>query len=107
MVHGASFYVCADETQAVMRAFDVRFAVTDGLIRLYRDSFGLDLARLNASGEWNLPVPAAFVIDRDGIIKGRHFSHDFTVRVEPEYIVGALSALPEYAAEFVGPLASP
>jgi peroxiredoxin len=101
--NGALLDVCADEEQAVMQAYDVRFAVTSSVIQLYRDAFGLDLAELNANGEWNLPVPATFVIDTDRIIKGRQFSHDFTVRVEPSYILDALSALPAPSPEFAAP----
>jgi peroxiredoxin len=97
----AGFDVCSDPEQRVMAAFDVRFALDPGIRDLYQNVFGLDLERLNASGQWNLPVPATFIIDRDGIIKGRQFSHDFTVRVEPTYIVEVLDRLPEPSPELV------
>jgi peroxiredoxin len=99
----APFEICADALQAVMAAFEVKFSVTQSIIDLYRNTFGLDLNQLNANGEWNLPVPATFVIDRDGIIKGRQFSHDFMVRVEPSYVLEVLGRLPALSPEFIAP----
>jgi peroxiredoxin len=85
--------VCSDPDQRVLCAYRVRFRVAPEVKQLYLDHLGLDLGRINASGEWNLPVPACFVIDRDGVIKGRQFCHDFRVRVEPGYILDVLDEL--------------
>jgi peroxiredoxin len=98
--HQGDYDMCSDADQSVMRDFDVRFEVTPKVITLYRDTFGLDLSELNANGEWNLPVPATFVIDTDGIVKARQFSHDFTVRAEPSYVLDSLAALPASTPEF-------
>jgi peroxiredoxin len=95
------FDVCQDELMNVLAAYDVKFELVAPLVALYRDRFALDLAALNANGQWNLPVPATFIIDRDRTIKARQFSHDFTVRVDPSYILAALDALPESSPELV------
>jgi peroxiredoxin len=92
--------VCHDELQNVISAYQVKFDVDARLIKVYREVFGIDLAQLNADGQLHLPVPAAFIVDRDRIIKGRQFSHDFRVRVEPSYIVDVLAALPQVSPEF-------
>jgi peroxiredoxin len=101
--HSRAGDICSDTKQMVMKAFDVRFDVTPEVIGLYRDTFGLDLSKLNANGAWNLPVPATFVIDTDSIIKARQFSHDYTVRAEPWYILESLACLPGVMPEFPGP----
>jgi peroxiredoxin len=95
--------VCHDESQQVLSAYQVRFPVDHELAVLYRDSFGLDLAMLNANGQWNLPVPATFIVDETRVIKARQFHPDFRVRVEPGYILQALDRLPESSPEFVAP----
>ncbi len=100
LAEGSSMDVCSDETQEVLAAYQVRFAISPSLVRAYRTSFGLDLAQLNANGQWNLPVPATFVIDRDGVIKARQFCPDFRVRAEPGYILQALDRLPRRSLEF-------
>jgi peroxiredoxin len=101
--HQDGIEVCHDELQNVIAAYHVKFNVDARLIKMYRETFGLDLAELNASGQWHLPVPATFIVDRDRIIKGRQFSHDFTVRVEPSYILDVLQSLPARSLEFVAP----
>ncbi len=47
----------------------------------------------NINGSWNLPVPATFVLDQQGIICGRHVSSDFLTRIEPIEIIGTLERL--------------
>lgn len=94
------FDVCSDDTHEVMAAFDVRFPVPESVHVTYRDVFGLDLTKVNAGGLLNLPVPATFVIDRDGVIKGRQFDPDFRLRAEPSYIISAVERLPGISREF-------
>ncbi len=96
----APFDICSDDTHEVMAAYDVRFPVSEKVHTTYRDLFGLDLTQINAGGLLNLPVPATFIIDRDGIIKARQFDPDFRVRAEPEYILSALMNLPALSEEF-------
>lgn len=100
---GSGMDVCSDQTQEVLAGFQVRFPLSASLIRSYRTSFGLDLSQLNANGQWNLPVPASFVVDQDGVIKARQFCPDFRVRVEPGYLLQALDRLPLSSPEFVAP----
>jgi peroxiredoxin len=40
-----------------------------------------------------LPVPATFIIDRDGVIRARFVNADWRVRMEPADIIAALRAL--------------
>lgn len=103
MAERSGMDVCHDEAQAVLKSYRVRFPVDPDLMALYRDSFGLDLALLNANGQWNLPVPATFVIDGGRVIRARQFCHDFRVRVEPGYILQSLDRLPRSSPEFVAP----
>lgn len=97
--HGLKFLVLSDENQEAITSFNVRFKVSLEVSNLYKKSFGLDLQQLNATGIWNLPVPATFIIDTDRIIKARHFSHDYMIRMEPDDIVDALLNLPEISLE--------
>ena len=42
---------------------------------------------------WTLPMPARFVIDRQGIMRWRDVDPDYTTRPEPADTVAALRAL--------------
>jgi peroxiredoxin len=56
--------------------------------------FQNDPAKQNADGSRSLPVPATFVIDRDGIMRAAFVSADWRVRAEPADIEAVLLSLP-------------
>ncbi len=43
--------------------------------------------------EFELPVPATFVVDRNGVVAMRHVDADYTTHVEPSEVVAAVQAL--------------
>jgi len=84
------FDVLSDVDQAVIRAFKVQFTVPADLQDLHVNVFDNDLRDHNADRSWHLPVPATFVIDRDGVVRAAHVSADYRTRMEPADIVAAL-----------------
>ncbi|SHJ30196.1 Peroxiredoxin [Roseomonas rosea] len=54
----------------------------------------LDLGERQGSSSWFLPVPATFVVDREGIVRWSFVDVDFTRRAEPDDVLAALRALP-------------
>ncbi|HKJ71719.1 MAG TPA: peroxiredoxin-like family protein [Gammaproteobacteria bacterium] len=92
---GLPFEVLSDLDNRVMRAYNLFFRVPEGMVRVYRDRLGLDLADYNGDGRYVLPVPATFVIDREGIIRAAFARVDYKKRMEPAAILEALRHLPE------------
>ena len=88
-----SFEVLSDIDQAVMSSYKVRFTLPDDLQDLHRNVFDNDLRQHTADGSWSLPVPATFVIDRDGSIRAAHVSADYRTRMEPAAVIAALDNL--------------
>jgi peroxiredoxin len=78
-----TFPILWDEQSKVAEAFGLAFVLPDDLREVYR-SFGNDLAVRNADPSWRLPVPARFVIDKVGIVRGVQADPDYTFRPEPE-----------------------
>lgn len=60
---------------------------------------GIDLGKWNASGEWELPAGATFVIDRSGIIRYRFADWDHTVRADPSDVLRAVRDLQQEVAD--------
>jgi peroxiredoxin len=87
------FDVLSDVDQSVMRAYRVQFAMPEKVKDIYLGVFALDLGEQNTDGSWNLPVPGTFIIDRQGIIRKRHVTADFTRRMEPDDVLEALESL--------------
>lgn len=86
-----SFEVLSDQGNAVARAFGLVFRVNDEVNTLYRE-FGIDLEATNGDESHELPIPATFVIDRDGTIIKAYVDADYTKRLEPGEIVKSLRA---------------
>jgi len=53
---------------------------------------GVDLAAINGGDGWELPIPATFVIGRNGRVRLAHAETDHRERLSPEAIVDALVA---------------
>ena len=68
------------------------FVLPDYLRDLYK-SFGSTLNRFHDESEYRLPIPARYVIDREGIIHGAEVNADYTIRPEPSETVGLLRTL--------------
>ena len=88
-----TFDVLSDAGNAVAAQFGVKFAVSDDVKKIYQ-GFGIDLEKVNADASWTLPMPARFIVDRDGVIRYAQADPDYTVRPEPADTVAALRALP-------------
>lgn len=52
---------------------------------------GIELQKYNGSKSWFLPIPATFVVGRDGVIVDRFVDPDFRNRMEINDILAALS----------------
>jgi len=77
---GAVFPVLYDEGMKVSKGYAVSYTVDDKLAARYKN-FGTDLLLVNAQqGKPALPVPAVYVISRDGFVTYRFFDADFKKR---------------------------
>lgn len=93
--HALEFDVLSDVEQSVIRAYRVQFTLPADIKDLYLNTFHNDLSTQTADGSWAPPIPAAFVIDRAGVIRARHAAVDYRTRMDPDDIETALSELGE------------
>ncbi|HWC39729.1 MAG TPA: peroxiredoxin-like family protein [Acidimicrobiales bacterium] len=87
------FDVLSDVDQAVIRAYKLQFTVPVDLQDVHLNAFHVDLRDHNADRSWQLPVPATFVIGRDGVVRAAQVSADYRTRMEPGDIIAALDDL--------------
>jgi peroxiredoxin len=90
------FALLRDFGNRAAEAYGLVFTLPEDLRAVYTE-FGIDLARGNGDGTWRLPIPARFVIDREGIIRAVDADPDYTRRPEPAGTVEILRALPRPA----------
>ena len=90
---GLGFDVLSDIHQEAIRAYRLQFPPPAAVKDVYANQFGNDLSAQNADGSWDLPVPATFVLDRDGMVRAASVSADYTTRMEPDDVLDALRRL--------------
>lgn len=86
------FEVLSDVGAKVAGAYRILFDLSDRLKAAYL-GMGRDLSADNADGQWHLPIPATYVIDRDGRIEGAYIDPEYRNRLEPSQILDALKTL--------------
>jgi len=86
------FPILSDPGAKTADAFGLRFELPDDLVEVYK-SFGNDLPRLNGVNEWALPMPARYVIGRDGVIAYAEVNPDYRRRPDPSELLPVLKSL--------------
>ena len=87
--HTLPFPLLRDEGAAVAAAFGAAYSVPSSMQSYYR-SILVNIPFINGEQSWRLPVPATFVIGRDGVIRWSQGHADFRVRPEPTDALKAL-----------------
>lgn len=87
------FPVLSDQDARVASQYGVAWKVPELILNHMRVDRNLDLEKLNNGNGSILPIPATFVIGRDGVVKWRFVDVDYRKRAEPEDIVTALRKL--------------
>ena len=74
--HKLSYPIIRDDELAIARSFGLAFELPAAIKEIYQ-GFGIDLPKNTGRDAWELPVPARFVIDRDGteLKVSRSFRH--------------------------------
>lgn len=85
-----AFPVLSDSALQAATAFGVAFEMPLELIELY-SRVGNDLPMLNGNGRWVLPVPATYVIDRDGRVAYAYVEADYRERAEPADVLATVA----------------
>ena len=87
-----AYPVLSDSALSAANGFGVAFEMPQSLIALYRAG-GNDLPVQNGNGRWVLPLPATYVIGRDGRITFAHIEADYRERAEPADVLRQLERL--------------
>ena len=75
----ASFSLLSDKGYKIMKAYKVDFVMEEGLVSKYK-GYGIDVAKNNGALDAVLPVPATYIIGKNGRIKFVQFDKDYKKR---------------------------
>ena len=87
--HKLRFPLLSDIGNKVGRQFGLTYSVPAAQEAIYRRAF-VNLPFTNGDDSWELPIPATFILDRDGTILYASANEDYTDRPEPSDIIRVL-----------------
>jgi peroxiredoxin len=91
--HKLRFPLLVDARNSVARRFGLVYRVPEDQQAIYQRTF-VNLPFVNGDDSWELPIPATYIIDRDGKIVYASANEDYTERPEPLEILSQLEAVP-------------
>jgi peroxiredoxin len=84
--HKLRFPLLSDAGNKVARQFGLTYRVPAEQESVYRKAF-VNLPFVNGDDRWELPIPATYIIDRDGTVLYASANEEYTERPEPAEIV--------------------
>jgi peroxiredoxin len=89
--HRLRFPLLSDAGNKVARQFGLTYRVPVPQEAVFRRAF-VNLPFTNGDQSWELPIPATYILDRDGTVLYASANEDYTERPEPAEILNFLSS---------------
>jgi len=86
-MHKITFTVIYDCQEKIMNDFNVMFSVTKAYQDKILSSLSTDIAKNNGHDPAHLPVPATFIINKQGIITAVQFDPDYQKRASVKWML--------------------
>ena len=87
--HKLRFPLLFDAGNNIARQFGLTYRVSDEQQAVYQRAF-VNLPFVNGDDSWELPIPATYIIDRDGTVLYASANEDYAERPEPRDILRVL-----------------
>jgi peroxiredoxin len=91
--HKLCFPLLSDAGNKIARQFGLTYRAPEAQEAIYRRAF-VNLPFTNGDESWELPVPATYIIDRDGVVLFASANEDYTERPEPAEVLRILEQHP-------------
>jgi len=85
-----TFEVLSDEHNKIAKEYGLVFSLAQELRPIY-SKFGIDIPTSNADDSFELPMPATYLIKKNGEILYSFIDEDYTKRCEPQIILDIIS----------------
>jgi peroxiredoxin len=85
----ATFTLVHDRDYAFAKAFDVLFRPDQKTLGVYNTMLGADLKHSHSDESQQLPVPATFLLDENGVVLWRHVDPNYKNRASVASIIAA------------------
>lgn len=86
-----TYTLLSDSTMEAAQAFGLAFTVDEATLEKYA-GYGIDLEAASGEKHHMLPVPAVFLVGKDGVIDFAYANPDYKTRIEPEVLLAKAKA---------------
>jgi peroxiredoxin len=86
-LHNLTFTVIYDCQEKIMKDYEVMFSVTKAYQEKIKSKYSIDIAENNGRDAARLPVPATYIINRDGIVVAVQFDPDYKNRASVKWML--------------------
>lgn len=86
-LHNLSFTVIYDCQEKIMKDYDLMFNVTRAYQDKVQSNYSVDIAKFNGRDVAHLPVPATYIINKDGFIVAVQFDPDYKNRASVKWML--------------------
>jgi peroxiredoxin len=90
--HALVYEVLSDIKNNVARQFGLVYVLDERLQGIYKE-FGIDIPAMNNDESYEIPIPATYVIDKEGIVVSAFAEADYTKREEPSKVIETLKKI--------------
>ncbi len=85
------FLLLTDMDNGYAMSLNLAIWLGPDIVRLFSRS-GIDLPKYHGNDAWMVPIPATFVVGRDGKVAARFIDPDFRKRMELDHLLAAFSS---------------
>lgn len=85
--------ILRDPQNKLAAQFGIVFELDEKVDGIYKNAFKMDLTKINETEKSTLPMPATYVIDKEGVIQFSYAKADYTQRAEPSDVLAALKTI--------------
>lgn len=86
------FEVLSDVGNQVARKFGLVFQIPPKTAKVYQE-LNTDITKNNGDDTWELPLPATYLVRKDGTVAFAYVNADYTYRCDPEEIINHLKSI--------------
>lgn len=87
-----NYFQITDTDNSIATKFGIVYEVERSQKELF-SQWGVDLAKLNHAEKWELPLPATYIISKDGCVDFKFVHSDYRKRLEPLTVLERLQEL--------------
>jgi peroxiredoxin len=88
-----TYTLLSDNTLAFTQKMGLAYRVDDQVVERYKERGFVDLAKASGADHLGLPVPAAYLVDQEGLVHYSYANPNYKVRIDPEVLMMAAKSM--------------